>query len=66
MTSINVGLYLSYVTLFHSSLKINCTYVQFDGIVYQHIVRISVGTNSVFHLKRIYIYIFMGDFISNL
>ena len=42
MTRMHVGIALSYVKLLLSSWKI---YFQFDGMVYQHIMGILIGTN---------------------
>ena len=42
MTRIDVGLARSYVKFLLSSWK---TYVQFDGMVYQQIMGIPMGTN---------------------
>ena len=43
MTRINVGLALSLVIFF--TFFMENIYVQFDGMVYQQIVKITMGTN---------------------
>ena len=60
MPRINVGLALSYVKLLLSSWK-TYNYVQFEGMVYQQIVKISMGTNC-----ELFQSCYERDFMSNL
>ena len=64
MTRINVGLALSYMKLLLYQWKI--FYVQFDGMVYQHIVRIPMGTNCAPLIVDLFLYCFERDFTSHL
>ena len=41
-------------------------YVQFDGIVYQQIVGIPIGTNSAPLIADLFLYCFERDLMSNL
>ena len=59
----HVGL-LSYVKLLLSSLE--NTYVQFDGIVYQQIVGIPMGTNCAPLRADLFLYCYERDFMSDL
>ena len=62
MTRIDVGLAWSYMKLLLSSWK---TYVQFDGMVYQQIVGIPMGTNCA-PLIDLFLYSYERDFMSDL
>ena len=64
MTRINVGLALSYVKLF--SFLMENIYVQFDGMVYQQIVGIPMGTNTAPLIADLFLYCYERDFMSNL
>ena len=63
MTRINVGLARSYVNLLLSLWK---TYVQFDGMVYQQIVGIPMGTNCAPLIADLFLYCYERDFMSDL
>ena len=65
MTRMHVGLALSYVKLLLSSLK-KKIYVQFDGMVYQQIVGIPMGTSCAPHIADLFLYCYERDFMSNL
>ena len=41
-------------------------YVQFDGMIYQQIVGISMGTNCAPLIANLFLYCYEGDFMSNL
>ena len=64
MTRINVGLARSYAKLLLSSWK--NIYVQFDGMVYQQIVRIPMGTNCAPLIADLFLYCYERDFMSDL
>ena len=64
MTHIIVGLARSYVKLLLSSLK--NIYVQFDGMVYQQIVGIPMGTNCAPLIADLFLYCYERDFMSDL
>ena len=59
MTRINVGLARSYVKLLLSSWK---TYVQFDGMIYQQIVEIPMGTYCAPLIADLFLYFYERDF----
>ena len=40
--------------------------MQFDGMVYQHIVRIPMGTNCAPLISDLFLYCYERDFMSNL
>ena len=61
--SYNVGLARSYVKLLLSSWK---TCVQFDGMVYQQIVGIPMGTNCAKLIADLFLYCDERDFMSEL
>ena len=64
MTHINVGLARRYVKLLLSSWK---TYnVQFDGMEYQQIVGIPMGTNCAPLIADLFLYCYERDFMSDL
>ena len=62
MTRRNVGLALSFVF----SFLVENTYVQFEGMVYQQIVGITMGTNCAPLIADLFLYCFERDFMSNL
>ena len=64
MTRIDVGLARSYVKLLLSSWK--KLYVQFDGMVYQQIVGIPMGTNCAPLIADLFLYCYERDFMSDL
>ena len=66
MTRMHVGLALSYMKLLLSSWKIYTLYVQFDGMVYQQIVGIPMGTNCAPLIADLFLYCYERDFMSNL
>ena len=41
-------------------------YVQFDGMVYQHIVGIPMGTNCALLIADLFLYCYERDFMSDL
>ena len=64
MTRIDVGLARSYVKLFTFLMK--NMYVQFDGMVYQQIVEIPIGTNCAPLIADLFLYCYERDFMSDL
>ena len=48
------------------SFLVKNIYVQFDGMVYQQVARISMGTNCAPLIAEEFIYIYEGDFMENL
>ena len=64
MTRMHVGLALSYVKLF--TFLMENIYVQFDGMVYQQIVGIPMGTNCAPLIADLFLYCYERDFMSNL
>ena len=62
MTRIDGGLARSYVELLLSSLKM---YVQSDGMVYQQIVGIPMGTNCAPLIADLFLYCYEMDFMSD-
>ena len=63
MTRINVGLAQSYVKLF---LFVKNIYVQFEGTVYQHIVRIPIGSKCAPVKAVCFLFCYERNFMSNL
>ena len=59
----HVGLALSYVKLLLSSWKIYTLYVQFDGMVYQQIVGIPMGTNCAPLIADLFLYCYEKWFL---
>ena len=59
-----LGLALSYVKLF--TFLMENIYVQFDGMVYQQIVGIPMGTNCAPLIADLFLYCYERDFMSNL
>ena len=64
MIRINVGLARSYVKILLSSWK--KIYVQFDGMVYQQIMGIPMGTNCAPLIADLFLYCFERDFMHDL
>ena len=64
MTRIDVGLARSYVKLF--TFVTENIYVQFDGMVYQQIVRIPMGTNCAPLIADSFLYCYERGFMSDL
>ena len=64
MTRINVGLARSYVKAF--TFLMENIYVQFDGMVYQQIVGIPMGTNCAPLIADLFLYCYERDFMSDL
>ena len=64
MTHINVVLALSYVKLF--TFLMESIYVQFEGMVYQQIVGIPMGTNCALLIADLFLFCYESDFMSNL
>ena len=63
MTRINVGLALSYVKLLLSSWKTYHSF-QFEGIVFQQIVEIPIGTNCAPLIADLFSFCYDRDFMS--
>ena len=63
MTRINVGLARSYVKL---TFLMENIYVQFDGMVYQQIVGIPMGTNCAPLTADLFLYCYEREFMSDL
>ena len=64
MTRMHVALALSCVKLF--TFLMENIYVQFDGMVYQQIVGIPMGTNCAPLIADLFLYCYERDFMSNL
>ena len=64
MTRMHVGLTPSYVKLLLFLME--NIYVQFDGMVYQQIVGIPMGTNCAPLIADLFLYCYERDFMSNL
>ena len=64
MTCIDVGLARSYVKLLLFLME--NLYVQFDGMVYQQIVGIPIGTNCAPLIANLFLYCYERDFMSDL
>ena len=64
MTRIDVGLARSYVKLL--TFLLENIYVQFDGMVYQQIVGIPMGTNCAPLIADLFLYCCERDFMSDL
>ena len=64
LTRIHVGLALSLCEAF--TFLVENIYVQFDGMVYQQIVGIPIGTNCAPLIADLFLYCYERDFMSNL
>ena len=64
MTRMHIGLALELCEAF--TFLMDNIYVQFDGMVYQQIVGIPMGTNCAPLIANLFLYCYERDFMSNL